>query len=153
MAYRIDIADDFSAKVKFGTEDGETFLPVSYINIPSYAYMQIDWSGEHFASDAEVEQFVSGYAQYLREESFPIYDDESTEVTTERFCMNYEDKQFRMRQQRNNLLAETDWTQAPDSPLSDALKTSWATYRTQLRDLSTNANWPFLQFDDWPTKP
>ena len=54
---------------------------------------------------------------------------------------------------RNALLAESDWTQMPDSPLSDADKTAWQTYRQALRDLPTHANWPELQPSDWPNQP
>ncbi len=54
---------------------------------------------------------------------------------------------------RNHLLAESDWTQASDSPLTDEAKTSWATYRTALRNLPTNENWPSLEDVNWPTKP
>jgi len=57
------------------------------------------------------------------------------------------------REARNKLLAESDWTQMPDSPLTDAQKTSWVTYRQSLRDLSDHENWPFLLDTDWPTKP
>jgi hypothetical protein len=37
---------------------------------------------------------------------------------------------------RNGLLTESDWTQSVDSPLSDAKKTEWRTYRQQLRDIT-----------------
>ncbi len=57
------------------------------------------------------------------------------------------------RETRNSLLAESDWTQMPDSPLNDTQKASWATYRQSLRDLSDHENWPFLLNTDWPTKP
>ena len=57
------------------------------------------------------------------------------------------------REIRDKLLADSDWTQVPDSPLTDAQKTSWQNYRTSLRDLSDHANWPDLADDDWPTKP
>lgn len=57
------------------------------------------------------------------------------------------------RETRDSLLAESDWTQMPDSPLTDAQKASWATYRQSLRDLPSHANWPFLLDTDWPTKP
>ena len=57
------------------------------------------------------------------------------------------------RQTRNELLSASDWTQGNDSPLTDEAKTSWATYRTALRDLPTNENWPSLEDDDWPTAP
>tara|TARA_Y100001937_G_scaffold44742_1_gene62914 strand:- start:184 stop:594 length:411 start_codon:yes stop_codon:yes gene_type:complete len=57
------------------------------------------------------------------------------------------------RDRRNQLLTESDWTQGNDSPLTDETKTSWATYRTALRNLPTHKNWPSLEDDDWPTQP
>ena len=60
---------------------------------------------------------------------------------------------FDNRMKRNHLLMESDWTQMPDSPLADEAKTSWATYRTALRNLPTNENWPSLGDDDWPSAP
>ncbi len=57
------------------------------------------------------------------------------------------------RQRRNKLLADTDWTQMPDSPLSDEEKPLWAKHRAALRDISSHANWPHLDEADWPTKP
>ena len=44
-----------------------------------------------------------------------------------------------LRNKRNELLKESDWTQVNDCPLSDSKKQEWATYRQSLRDLpSTN---------------
>ena len=40
-----------------------------------------------------------------------------------------------LRLKRNDRLQKSDWTQMPDSPLSDAKKAEWATYRQELRDL------------------
>ena len=40
------------------------------------------------------------------------------------------------RNKRNLLLVNSDWTQMPDSPLTDAQKTEWQTYRQSLRDLT-----------------
>ncbi len=57
------------------------------------------------------------------------------------------------RNVRNQLLADSDWTQMPDSPLADEAKTSWATYRSSLRSLPEHENWPNLEEADWPTKP
>ena len=57
------------------------------------------------------------------------------------------------RSTRNKLLADTDWTQMNDSPLSNEDKTSWATYRQELRDLSDLDAWPNLADDDWPVEP
>lgn len=40
-----------------------------------------------------------------------------------------------LRNKRNKLLDESDWTQVNDAPLSDSKKQEWATYRQELRDL------------------
>jgi len=57
------------------------------------------------------------------------------------------------RTERDALLAETDWTQMPDSALTDEAKALWVAYRTALRDITSHANWPNLADSDWPTKP
>ena len=51
-----------------------------------------------------------------------------------------------IRQQRNRLLAESDWTQLADSP---ADKDKWALYRQELRDITTQQDpfsiiWPVM---------
>lgn len=55
------------------------------------------------------------------------------------------------RNTRNSRLADSDWTQAADSPLSDAKKAEWATYRQQLRDLPANTTDPANPI--WPAPP
>jgi hypothetical protein len=40
-----------------------------------------------------------------------------------------------LRIQRNKLLAESDWTQLIDSPLTSDKKQEWAAYRQELRNL------------------
>ena len=57
------------------------------------------------------------------------------------------------RTTRNKLLADSDWTQMNDSPLSNEDKTAWATYRQELRDMSDLASWPNIADDDWPIAP
>lgn len=61
------------------------------------------------------------------------------------------DEGIGVRYMRDELLANCDWTQMPDSPLDDSTKTSWATYRTALRDISTQAGFPTNI--TWPTAP
>jgi hypothetical protein len=56
-----------------------------------------------------------------------------------------------LRKNRNGLLSESDWTQIPDAPLTEAQKTEWQTYRQQLRDLPANTEDP--RNVTWPTKP
>lgn len=59
-----------------------------------------------------------------------------------------------IRQQRIGLLASSDWTQMPDSPLSDAKRAEWAAYRQALRDLpDTGSNVNSIDDVVWPTPP
>lgn len=73
---------------------------------------------------------------------------------TESAIQEYDDNAAEAnRSVRNSLLLSSDWTQMVDSPLSTENKTLWSTYRTSLRDITTHANWPHLNDDDWPVKP
>ena len=56
-----------------------------------------------------------------------------------------------LRTERDSLLVSNDWTQYNDSPLTDEVKTSWATYRQELRDLP--ANTPDPANPTWPDAP
>jgi len=56
-----------------------------------------------------------------------------------------------VRQERNQKLADCDWTQLVDAPLTDEQKTGWSAYRQALRDLTTQAGFPVNI--TWPTKP
>ena len=61
---------------------------------------------------------------------------------------------LKMKQYREYLLVQCDWTQLPDSPLTDEKKAEWATYRQVLRDYPAN-NVGATDFDalTWPTLP
>lgn len=53
-----------------------------------------------------------------------------------------------LRETRDDLLVQSDWTQVSDAPVdADA----WATYRQTLRDLPANTADP--ETPSWPTKP
>jgi len=49
---------------------------------------------------------------------------------------------------RNARLADCDWTQVADSPVD---KTVWATYRQELRDITSQPGFPWEI--TWPTSP
>lgn len=57
-------------------------------------------------------------------------------------------KAAEVRAERNTKLAATDWTQIIDAT---ADKTTWATYRQALRDISGQAGFPWII--TWPDAP
>ena len=56
-----------------------------------------------------------------------------------------------VRVERDRLLADCDWTQVADAPLSDSEKEAWAVYRQALRDVPQTQDDP----DNivWPETP
>ena len=64
-----------------------------------------------------------------------------------------------VRMERDKLLAESDWTVMPDSPLSTSKQNEWKTYRQSLRDIpqgsvpTIDVNQNIVSGLTWPTKP
>jgi hypothetical protein len=58
---------------------------------------------------------------------------------------------YLVRTERDTLLYACDWTQATDSPLSDADALAWRTYRTALRQVPQVQSDPYAIV--WPTPP
>jgi hypothetical protein len=54
-------------------------------------------------------------------------------------------------QQRSDLLYASDWTQIPNGPLTPTQQTAWATYRQELRDITSQPGYPTNVV--WPTPP
>ena len=73
---------------------------------------------------------------------------EQTNASESEINLRIEIKWEEIRQIRNELLLECDWTQLADIPTE--IKTSWQSYRQQLRDVTTQTN-PFNIV--WPVKP
>lgn len=72
-------------------------------------------------------------------------------VDQEEIDRRAESKGAEVRTERNQLLAASDWTQLADSPLSQADKDAWAAYRQELRDITSQAGFPWEVI--WPEKP
>jgi hypothetical protein len=53
-----------------------------------------------------------------------------------------------VRAQRGENLKDSDWTQVADAPVNQA---AWATYRQALRDISSQAGFPWTI--EWPEQP
>ena len=65
-----------------------------------------------------------------------------------------------LREERNKLIAETDWTQLKDIDLDIIRERNWKNYRQALRDLPTKSNPKLNSIGDldmssvtWPDKP
>ena len=66
----------------------------------------------------------------------------------------FEQSMIDLRQDRNKLLLECDWTDLPNAVLSDEKKTEWQTYRTNLRDITNGLTTvEDVNSVTWPTKP
>jgi hypothetical protein len=53
-----------------------------------------------------------------------------------------------LREHRNKLLVDSDWTQVADAPVD---KAAWAAYRQALRDMPSSPDFPWDAI--WPTPP
>ena len=70
--------------------------------------------------------------------------------TGDELTLAIKNKWFELRHIRNELLAQSDWTQVNDCPLQPEQKAAWVAYRQQLRDLTQQAD-PFNI--TWPVDP
>lgn len=64
---------------------------------------------------------------------------------------DYEQMAADVRATRDALLAASDYTQATDYPSTYAMRTAWAEYRQQLRDVTKQAGFPADVV--WPLPP
>ena len=71
------------------------------------------------------------------------------EKTEEDKTKHRENESTLQREIRNDVIKGTDWWAVSDRTMTDEQKK----YRQDLRDLPTHANWPYLENEDWPTKP
>jgi hypothetical protein len=91
------------------------------------------------------------------EEGTPILSDSSyiqvwneTDASAEEISTKIEEKWLEVRELRDNLLSQSDWTQFQDSPITGSSLTEWQTYRQSLRDITSQSN-PFSL--SWPARP
>lgn len=79
-------------------------------------------------------------------QTWVIYDATSDEIA-ERTKL----EASRVRGLRNNNISTCDWTQLPDSPLTESKKQEWSDYRQALRDITNQSGFPWNI--NWPVKP
>jgi len=126
MSQQITVADDFSVHVVSGDGSFEFFLP-------SYD----PETGISFTSEAEATACANRLSANPNVWS-PYKSPEQREQEA------IEAQWAAVRNERNQSLIASDWTQLSDAPVEAE---AWATYRQALRDITTqsdpfNINWP-----------
>lgn len=71
-----------------------------------------------------------------------------TDKDAEQLAIELYSRKLNVRARRNDLLAQSDWTQLNDSPVD---KAAWAVYRQSLRDLTDQQGFP--DKITWPEVP
>jgi hypothetical protein len=89
-------------------------------------------------------QFVGGEWQ----QSWVATDKYTAEQMAQQSADATAQKFLSAREERNERLAKSDWTQLSDAPVD---KATWATYRQALRDITAQAGFPWTI--DWPAQP
>lgn len=113
--------------------------------VPPYQYSQ---------RDGVIEVDGKWYTHYIAGPVFQDYTDDKGVVHTaaeqyEEYCFAKDAEQGKVvRADRNKRLADSDWTQLPDAPVDHA---AWATYRQELRDVSSQPGFPWEI--TWPEEP
>ena len=98
----------------------------------TYTWKDVGDRPDKVLSQSEKEAIAAEWNKYEKEEK-PVRDLE------------------RLRIERNNLLAECDWTLLPSSPLSAEKQDEWKVYRQELRDITKTYKSPADV--KWPTAP
>ena len=112
-----------------------------YVDTPSGMWEGNDTTVIHKWWNSEKEE----WAMYLPYRYFK----EMHGWSEEQFLEAYKpDMWGEIREKRDDLLLETDWTQNPDVP--DATKAKWQSYRQALRDVPSQSD-PYNI--TWPTRP
>lgn len=113
--------------------------------VPPYQYSQ---------RDGVVEVNGQWFTHYIAGPVFQDYTDDEGVVHTaaeqyEAYCFAKDVEQGKaVRDDRNQRLADSDWTQLPDAPINAQ---EWAIYRQALRDITEQAGFPWEI--NWPEPP
>jgi hypothetical protein len=113
------------------------------------------------APDMVGEDIIAGYwmIEYTAVDMFSDYTDEDgvlhTKVEQEQtYQARLDDEASNsVRSQRDTLLAESDWRVIKAQETGIPMSQAWVDYRQALRDITSHANFPWLDDADWPVKP
>ena len=139
-------------------KDGEAYPieDLSYLDANIHAIQWQDTTGEIEYKDATPNLIISDITPYNK----CVTDWEAVKTKElEKNVLSDEEYEKSFREIRNTLLLDSDWTQFTDSPLTDAKKTEWKTYRQALRDMPTTKTTTYKELaentthSDYPSKP
>jgi hypothetical protein len=99
-----------------------------------------------FKDHDRMTQKLSQVAPYV--ENNEVFTVQVESLTEDEIASATSNKASQMRSSRNRLLADCDWTQISDATVDKAI---WATYRQELRDISSQVGFPWEI--TWPTQP
>ena len=135
-------------------------LPKNWANVsnfyllPTEKLKEYGWYSYRFVEAQKNEnQYYDGSDFVIEENEVVEYQkvrDKTQQEITQEITQENESKWLSIREERNQLLSESDWTQVLDSPFTELKKNEWKIYRQELRDIT-------LQTDVfnviWPIKP
>jgi len=73
--------------------------------------------------------------------------------TTNEPAKTQEQLEQALREMRDVLLKESDWTQMPDCPLSEEVKNDWRIWRQEMRDITATVSYPLENTVQLPIPP
>ena len=94
---------------------------------------------------------VDPYLEVYDGNIYKVFSAQVVSLSSEEISERQQGLENSQRDLRNELLTASDWTQMPDSPLSDSKKAEWATYRQKLRDFTNVSDWVYAGFPDQPS--
>jgi len=73
--------------------------------------------------------------------------------TTDKSAITQEELVQALREMRDVLLKESDWTQMPDCPISEEIKNDWRIWRQAMRDITSTVSYPLENTIQLPVTP
>ena len=111
-------------------------------NFGVYPVESVEVTGDYTKNIVEQTPTLSG-SVYIQNWSV-------TDATEEEINIKIEEEWLVVRDMRDSLLSQSDWTQFQDSLISGSTLIEWQTYRQSLRDVTSQSN-PFNLV--WPSTP
>jgi hypothetical protein len=131
-------------------------LPVNWANVSNFYLLDNEtlksygWYPVRFVSAQKTDNDLITGQSFVIEGNEVVHYEQIRPKTQEEIDIENDGLWKSVRTKRNILLQESDWTQIPDSPLSDGKKLEWQSYRLNLRNITNQQDPKNIV---WPIKP